>query len=92
MSEKTFNSYKKDALKNRKLLKEYSELDPQYEIIKEIIRYRIENNITQQQLADKTGIPKSNISRFESGKHSPTLKFLYKIAMGLGKEIKFQIK
>ena len=92
MIEKTFKEYKKKVLKSSDLLKEYNELEPQYELIKELIKYRVDHNITQQQLANKTGIPKSNISRFESGKHSPSLKLLFKIAQGLGKEVIFQIK
>lgn len=52
---------------------------------------RKEQKITQNELAEKIGTKKSNISRFESGKYNPTLDFMAKIADGLGKEIKIII-
>jgi len=41
-------------------------------------------NLTQDQLAEKTGIPQSHISRLEKGEHSPTFKTLEKIAEAVG--------
>ena len=52
---------------------------------------RKEQKITQNELAEKIGTKKSNISRFESGKYNPTLDFMAKMADGLGKEIKIII-
>lgn len=40
--------------------------------------------MTQEQLAEKSGLPQSHISRLESGKHSPTAQTLEKIAPALG--------
>ncbi len=91
MKTTTFSSYKKELLKNPDFNDAYNELEPQYEVIKALIKYRIENNITQQELSDRTGISKSNISRFESGKHSPTLNMLHRIANGLKKEVKLTL-
>lgn len=89
MSIKNLSQYKEKALKDPEFEKEYNALDLQYKVIHELISYRLENNITQEELSKKTGISKSNISRFESGKHSPTLKMIYRIAEGLGKKIYF---
>jgi DNA-binding XRE family transcriptional regulator len=89
MSIKNLSDYKANSLKDPEFAKEYNDLDLQYKIIHELLHYRIENNITQDELSRRTGISKSNISRFESGKHSPTLKMIYRIANGLGKKINF---
>lgn len=48
--------------------------------------------MTQEELADKVGTKKPNISRLESGKTNPTVAFLEKVARGLGKEIKIELK
>lgn len=45
---------------------------------------RSEAGLTQDELAEKSGLPQSHISRLESGKHSPTAKTLEKIAEALG--------
>jgi len=89
MSINNLSQYKEKSLKDPKFEKEYNALDLQYKVIHELIRYRLENNITQEELSKRTGISKSNISRFENGKHSPTLKMIYRIAKGLGKRIIF---
>ena len=49
-------------------------------------------NLTQEELALRTGTQKSNISRLESGNYNPSVDFLNKIAKGLGKEIHFELK
>ena len=49
-----------------------------------------EQNLTQFDLAERTGIRQSNISRIEKGQAMPSITTLSKIAHGLGK--KLQIK
>lgn len=41
---------------------------------------RIRNDLTQQQLADKVGISKSSIKKYETGINQPTLETAKKIA------------
>jgi len=43
--------------------------------------------MTQEQLAEKTDLPQSHISRIENGKHSPSRFTLQKIAVALGKVV-----
>lgn len=45
---------------------------------------RIRNGITQQQLADLTGINQADISRFERGFSNPSLATIKRLADGLG--------
>jgi len=66
---------------------EYERLEPEFAIIREIMKYRIDNDITQKELAELVGTKQSNISRFENGNYNPSLKFLKKIAEGLGKKL-----
>lgn len=89
---KTWKEVKKKLLKNPEVLKEIENLRPEYELISQIIQFRIEQNITQQQLAEKTGIKQSNISRLESGQYNPSIGFLKKIAKGLGKKLHITLK
>ena len=48
--------------------------------------------MTQKELAEKTGIRQSNISRIESGASSPTVDTLARIAAGLGKKLKIEFQ
>ena len=88
----TFKEDLQERLKDPKFAREYKALEPEYEIIKQIIQSRSEQNITQKELADRIGIKQSNISRLESGNYNPSLEFLKKVASGLGKEIHIEFR
>ena len=57
------------------------------DLCKMIINERKEQNITQKQLAEKTGLSQSNISNIEKGSTRPTIETLIKIADALGKRL-----
>ena len=87
------NEYKKRAFAaDPELYDAYRVLAPEYELIKQIIQARAEQNLTQQELAERIGIKQSNISRLESGHYNPSLDFLKKIAGGLGKELHIEFR
>lgn len=89
---KNWKEMKQDLLKDDKVKKEYEALRPQYELIEQVIKARIELGLTQAELAKKIGMKQSNISRFESGEYNPSIEFLSKIATGLNKTINIQLK
>jgi DNA-binding XRE family transcriptional regulator len=74
-------------MKDEEFKTEYEKLKPRYELIAQIIDARNRLDITQEELAQRVGTQKSNISRFESGSYNPSLDFVIKIARSLGKEI-----
>ena len=82
-----FSKIKEDLMKDEEFKAEYEKLKPRYELISEIIKVRREQNITQEELALRTGTQKSNISRLKSGTYNSPLDFPSKLAKGFGKEI-----
>ncbi len=82
-----FRDYLNKQLEDPGFAAEYEQLRPEYEAIQAIIAARLECNMTQKELAEKTGIRQSNISRIESGTSSPTIDTLSRIAAGLGKKL-----
>ena len=83
-----FQKYLNEQLKDPEFFAEYEEQKPEYEAIRAVIAARLEQHMTQKELAEKTGIRQSNISRIESGSTSPTVETLARIAAGLGKQLK----
>ena len=69
---------------------EYEKQRPEYEAIRAMIAARLDSNMTQKELAEKTGIRQSNLSRIENGTCSPTVETLSRIAAGLGKQLKIE--
>lgn len=67
---------------------EYEAMRPEYDAVRAVIAARLESNLTQKELAERTGIRQSNISRIESGASSPTIDTLARIAAGLGKQLR----
>jgi len=81
---------KKTLLQNPDVKKEYNNLDILYEIKKQVIKYRIENNLSQKELAEKIGTKQSAISRLENDDYNPSIEFLDKVANALGKKLEIR--
>lgn len=82
-----FQKFKEELLKDPEVRTEYEALKPEYEVIRALVSARLEQNLTQEQLAQRTGIRQSNISRIESGTCSPTIATLQQLANGMGKKL-----
>lgn len=87
-----FKSIKNEYLQNEAFVKEYNNLKPRYDIISQILEERKNQNITQEELANRIGTKKSNISRLESGNYNPTVDMLTKVAKALNRELKISLK
>ena len=83
-----FKKYLAQQMEDPAFAAEYEAQRPYYEAIRAVIAARLACNMTQKELAEKTGIRQSNISRIENGSASPTIDTLARIAAGLGKQLK----
>ncbi len=61
------------------------------DVIKELVEYRKKHKITQQNVAEKSGIMRSNIARLESMKSEPSMDILSRYANALGMDIKISL-
>lgn len=61
------------------------------QILDSYIALRKQKGITQQQVADRTGMQRTNIVRIESGKYVPTLEVLVKLAMALDMDLEIRL-
>ncbi len=82
---------KKQLLQDPELVAELEKNETEYQLITEIIRARIDQKLTQQDLAERIGTRQSNISRLESGNYNPSLEFIEKIASALGKKVEIHL-
>ena len=90
MVRKTFEQFRKKALKKRGVKAEYDALAPAFEMKRQMIALRKKAGLTQEQMADLLGTKKSNISRLESvnSEVSPRLSTLEEYARVLGYQLK----
>ncbi len=87
-----FKDHLKEQLKDPEFAVEWERQRPEREYIKAIIAARKEQNLSQKELAEKTGIRQSNISRIENGNCSPTIATLQQIADGVGKTLHIEFR
>ena len=86
----SYKEYKERVLQDAEVKAEYDALQPEYDIIQAMIAARLEQNITQKELSEKTGIAQADISRIENGTRNPSLSMVKKLAQGLGMQLKLE--
>ena len=85
---KTLDLYLNEQLKNEEFRKEWEENQPEMDIIRAMADARISQNLTQKELAERTGINQADISKRENGTRNPSLKLLKRLADGMGMDLK----
>ena len=85
-----FDDYLQEQLKDPEFKKEWDDIQPEMDVIRAMIDARIEQNLTQKELAARTGIYQADISKLENGTRNPSLKLLKKLASGLGMQLKIE--
>lgn len=80
---KKFDDFLMGQLQVDEFRKEYESLQPETAIIRTLIEARISQNLTQQQVAERTGVNQADISKLENGMRNPSLKLLQRLAEGM---------
>jgi DNA-binding XRE family transcriptional regulator len=94
MARPTLDQFRKKALKRPGVKAEYDALEPVFEMKRQMIALRQAAGLTQEQMAEKLGTKKSNISRLESVSSdvSPRLSTLEDYARVLGYQVKVEFE
>ena len=87
---KTLQELKKEQMKNPEFVKEYDAIQPEMDVIRAIVDARTSQNITQKELAEKTGINQADISKLENGSRNPSINLLKRLAEGMGMVLKIE--
>ena len=70
----------------------YRALEPEFQIAREVIRLRLQQGLSQEELAQMAGTAQPNISRLERGTINPSLHFLRRVAAALGTELEIRFR
>ena len=87
---KNFRETLNEQLKDPVFQAEWEALEPERQIIRAIIEGRERRDLTQQQLAEITGIQQADISRLENGTGNLSLRTLKRLAAGMGMQLKLE--
>ena len=79
-----------EQMKDPEFNTEYNNLQPEFDVIRAIIAARTNQNLTQKQLSEKTGINQADISKLENGTRNPTINLLKRLADGMDMILKIE--
>lgn len=84
MKERTLEDLFEECSQDPEFVEAYAELQPEMEIMRALMEARTGQNLTQKELAERTGIAQTEISRIENGTRNPSVKVLQRLAEGMG--------
>ncbi|MCF8243314.1 MAG: helix-turn-helix domain-containing protein [Melioribacteraceae bacterium] len=91
----THDELKNKALKKASVKKEYDKLEPEFTLLREMLRARNRAGLSQAQVAERMGTKSTAITRLESslssGKHSPSLATIKKYLEALNCRLEIKI-
>ena len=87
---KTLKEYKAEQMRDTEFGKEYESIQPETDVIRAIVEARTSQNLTQKELAERTGINQADISKLENGTRNPSVNLLKRLADGMGMVLKIE--
>lgn len=73
--------------KNKTFELDYKSIEMKYKVVDMLENYLKDNNITQQEFADKIGTTQQMVSKFLTGKVNKNSDFIFKVLIVIGAEI-----
>ncbi|WP_386696659.1 helix-turn-helix domain-containing protein [Lonepinella sp. MS14436] len=86
----SFDDYLAEQMTDPEFARAYARTQEQKQLLATLRNHRTQLHLTQQDIADKTGIKAQNISRLERGLSRPSLETITRYAQALGGSIVFQ--
>lgn len=75
----------------QKIVIEVEQKSVRQSVAEQYVHSRKMQGLTQAELAKRAGVPRSNITRFESGNYNPSLEMMVRIAEALGMTLQVQL-
>lgn len=83
-----FRDHLERSLEDQDFEQEWDVQSVERDIMRQIVDARIEQGLSQRELADRCNMKPSNLCRLENGNGNPSVATLAKIASGLGLKLK----
>lgn len=79
------------TMDNQEILIEGLQKETRAQVIGNYVKCRKDKKLTQDNLAQLSGISRPNITRFESGKYNPSLEMMVRIAAAMDMEVQVSL-
>jgi predicted transcriptional regulator len=87
---KTLKQFKDEQMQDAEFEREYETIQPEMDVIRAMVEARTSQNLTQKELAERTGINQADISKLENGTRNPSVNLLKRLADGMGMVLKIE--
>jgi transcriptional regulator with XRE-family HTH domain len=87
---RTLDDMLEKQMEDEEFRKEDAAIQPEIDVIRAIVDARTSQNMTQKELAERTGINQADISKLENGTRNPSVNLLKRLAEGMGMTLKFE--
>ena len=84
------DDFLQEQLQDEEFRREYERQQPEFDIIRAIVDARTSQNLTQRELAERTGIHQADISKLENGTRNPSIRLLKRLAEGMDMVLKIE--
>jgi ribosome-binding protein aMBF1 (putative translation factor) len=88
---RSFENYKRKALKKPAIRTEYERLAPEFAVAKVLIAARMAAKLTQGEVAQRMGTSQSAVARMEAGRTLPSTSSLIKFARATGRKLSIDL-
>jgi len=82
-----FQGYHQEQMSDPEFATAYRTYEPEFQVAREPIRLRLQLGLSQEELAQRAGAGRPNISRRERAPINPSLRFLGRVAAALGAQV-----
>ncbi|MEJ2362663.1 MAG: helix-turn-helix domain-containing protein [Gammaproteobacteria bacterium] len=89
----SYEKFRAEQLADPEVRKQYDALETEFALAREILELRIEQNLTQKELAERMGTSQPAIARVESGNYrNVSLAFIRRLAEALGADPEIHLR
>ena len=85
-----FDQFLEERLQDEEFKSEYESIQPEMNVIRALVEARNSQNLTQKELAERTGINQADISKLENGTRNPSINLLKRLAEGMDMVLKIE--
>ena len=85
-----FDQFLEEQLQDEEFKREYENIQPEMNVIRALVEARNSQNLTQKELAERTGINQADISKLENGTRNPSINLLKRLAEGMDMVLKIE--
>lgn len=87
---RTFNDMLNEQMQNEEFRQAFEAIQPEMDVIRAVVDARASLNLTQKELAERSGINQADISKIENGTRNPSLNLLKRLADAMGMALKIE--